>query len=79
MLALLEALPGPWWFKPVLLLLPMLPNWWGLWHAWRHSFANPAVRMLWMCACVFLPVAGGLAYLLWGRAGALKDGEPSYD
>ncbi|MDR2051187.1 MAG: PLD nuclease N-terminal domain-containing protein [Deltaproteobacteria bacterium] len=69
---MLAALPGPLGFKLLLLFLPMLPNLWGIWHAYRHNFADPAVRMLWLCVCVFLPVLGGLAYLFAGRGRALR-------
>ncbi len=50
----------------VLLALPILPNLWCIWHAYHHEFANPIEKFAWMLAGVFLPVVGGLAYLLLG-------------
>jgi len=55
----------PWW-QLLLLALPALLNLWGIWHAYTHSFASPLVRMGWVMACVFLPLIGGAAYLLFG-------------
>lgn len=55
----------------MLLLLPALPNLWGLRHAMYHDFANPKEKTRWMLACVFLPCIGGLAYLAAGRKRAL--------
>lgn len=49
-----------------LLVLPALLNLWAIWHAYKHEFANPAHKFLWMAAGVFLPVVGGLVYLLFG-------------
>ncbi len=48
------------------LALPILPNLWCIWHAYRHEFTTPAEKYGWMLAGVFLPVAGGLLYLLFG-------------
>lgn len=69
---LLAALPGSIPVKLALLALPMLPNLWGIWHAYRHRFKGQAEQMIWIVVCVFLPVLGGLAYLLVGRARAMK-------
>lgn len=77
--ALLAALPGPLPLKLALLALPMLPNWWGIWHAYRHQFETEGERMLWMAACVLLPLLGGLAYILVGRARAMKPLDPSIE
>ena len=59
------------WWHLALLALPALINLWGIWHAFTHAFASSTERMGWVVACVFLPVIGGLAYLLFGlrRAG----------
>ena len=54
------------WYGIVLLSLPALLNLWGIWHAFTHEFSSPAVRMGWVLACIFLPVIGGAAYLLFG-------------
>lgn len=72
MYALLAALPGPPPVKLALLALPMLPNLWGIWHAYRHRFKGQAEQLIWIVLCVFVPVLGGLAYLLVGRAMAMK-------
>lgn len=50
----------------VLLALPILPNLWSIWHAYNHEFATPLEKVIWMVACVFIPVIGGLAYVLFG-------------
>lgn len=68
---LLAALPGPLPVKLALLALPMLPNLWGIRHAYRHRFAGQG-QIIWMIVCVFVPVIGGLAYLAVGRRQALK-------
>ena len=39
---------------------------WGIWHAFSHTFETPLERVLWMLACVFVPVFGGVAYVLFG-------------
>lgn len=56
-----------------LLFLPALLNMWGIWHAFNHSFANSLERIVWICACVFIPLIGGIAYLLFGCRRALKN------
>lgn len=63
---LMAALPGPLPVKLALLALPMLPNIWGIWHAYRHRFEGGR-QMIWLVACVFVPVIGGGAYFLFGR------------
>ncbi|MFR1533412.1 MAG: PLD nuclease N-terminal domain-containing protein [Bilophila wadsworthia] len=35
-------------------------------HAFNHTFETPLERVLWMVACVFVPVLGGVAYVLFG-------------
>ena len=54
------------WWQIALLFLPALLNLWGIWHAFNHTFETPLERVLWMVACVFVPVLGGVAYLLFG-------------
>ena len=41
------------WWQIALLFLPALLNLWGIWHAFNHT-------------CVFVPVLGGVAYVLFG-------------
>ena len=52
------------WWQIALLFLPALLNLWGIWHAFNHTFETPLERVLWMVACVFVPVLGGVAYVL---------------
>ena len=54
------------WWQIALLFLPALLNLWGIWHAFNHTFETPLERVLWMVACVFVPVLGGVAYVLFG-------------
>lgn len=51
----------------VLLALPILPNLWSIWDAYRHDFDTPMEKYGWMCGGIFLPVIGGVLYLLIGR------------
>lgn len=55
------------WWHAFLWLLPLAPTFWSIWHIWRHDFADPARRMLWLCLVVFLPVLGGVIYIFTGR------------
>lgn len=48
------------------LTLPILPNFWCIWHASRHAFPGPNEQKLWVRAGIFAPVLGGLLYLLVG-------------
>ena len=63
----MESSPILWY---ILIALPACLNMWAIWHAFYHKFSSQGQRMLWICAAVFLPVIGGLAYLLIGRAQA---------
>lgn len=61
--------------SPLLLLLlvvPILPNLWAIWHIFRYDFNTPQEKMAWLAVAVFLPVLGGIVYLLWGRRRAHK-------
>lgn len=60
----MEPSPILWY---ALLALPACLNLWAIWHAFQHKFLSQEQRALWICAAVFLPVLGGLAYLLVGR------------
>ncbi|WP_420842828.1 PLD nuclease N-terminal domain-containing protein [Desulfovibrio mangrovi] len=57
------------------LALPILPNLWCIWHAYGHEFSTPAEKYGWMLAGVFVPVLGGVVYLLfgWRRTRGLAD------
>lgn len=50
-----------------LLLLPILPNLWAIWHIFHCDFNTGAEKMGWLFVAMFLPVLGGLVYLFWGR------------
>ena len=54
------------WWQLALLFVPALLNLWGIWHAFNHTFGTPLERIVWIMACVFIPLLGGLAYLLFG-------------
>lgn len=69
---ILAVIPGPLPVKLALLALPMLPNLWGILHAYRRRFEGQG-QVVWMLACVFLPVFGGLAYFLFGRTKAAPE------
>jgi len=51
----------------ILLILPIIPNLWAIWHIFKHDFTTPQVKMFWLAVTVFIPVLGGLAYVFWGR------------
>ena len=55
----------------LLLSIPILPNLWCIWHAFTHEFPKESEKRLWVLAGIFLPVIGGLAYLLIGWRKAL--------
>ena len=61
----------------LLMLLPAIPNLWGLRHAMYHEFDDPREKTRWMLACVFLPCIGGLAYIAAGRRHARKGIRPA--
>jgi hypothetical protein len=55
-----------------ILLLPIVPALWSIWHIFHHEFRSPQEKMAWLGVAVFIPVLGGLAYILWGRKHARK-------
>lgn len=55
------------WWHVLVALIPMLPTFWSIVHIWGHRFANPTQRALWLVLVVFLPVIGGLIYIVAGR------------
>ena len=55
-----------------LLLLPILPNIWAIWHLYKNEFPTPQERAAWLVAQVMLPVVGGLGYMLFGRKRIIK-------
>ena len=52
--------------QAALLLLPILPNLWCIWHAMHHEFPGEREKYAWTLGGVFLPLIGGVAYLLFG-------------
>lgn len=49
-----------------LLMLPAILNLWTIWHAMNHVFPQEKERLLWVLAGIFLPVLGGILYLIFG-------------
>jgi len=60
------------YFAIPLLLLPILPNLWAIWHLHTHEHPTPQERMAWIVAQIVLPVVGGVGYILFGRKRAIK-------
>ncbi|WP_045210651.1 PLD nuclease N-terminal domain-containing protein [Desulfonatronovibrio magnus] len=56
----------------VLVLLPILPNLWAILHVFKNDFETPQEKMIWIALAVFIPVLGGLAYLVFGRRRVIK-------
>lgn len=56
----------------VILFIPAIPNLFGIWHAYHRVFPTPQERLIWMGVCIFVPMLGGLAYLLFGVRRASK-------
>ncbi len=55
-----------------LLILPIIPNVWSIWHLYTHEFPTHQERAAWIVAQIVLPVIGGLGYILFGRKRAVK-------
>lgn len=58
----------------VITAIPILPNLWSIWHAYNRDFPTVNEKAIWMAICVFVPVLGGLAYLIFGRPRAKRPG-----
>jgi drug/metabolite transporter (DMT)-like permease len=50
-----------------ILLLAILPNYIAIWQSFHREFPTPLERMFWFLLAIFIPLLGGLAYLIWGR------------
>lgn len=59
----------PPWFMAVLALTTvcLCISFWGIWHAYWREFPTVQEKMIWLVVIVFIPFAGGIAYLLKGR------------
>ncbi len=60
------------WWHYLILALPILPNLYSIWHIRSHYFADEQQKSLWFLLAVFVPVIGGIVYLLIGRKKASK-------
>ncbi len=60
------------WWQWLILILPILPNLWSIWHVRSHYFADEQQKSLWFLLAIFIPVIGGIAYILIGRKKASK-------
>ncbi len=60
------------WWQWLILILPILPNLWSIWHVRTHYFASEEQKSIWFLIAVFIPVIGGLAYIVIGRKRASK-------
>ena len=69
---LLSLTPGQLALLLGLLLLPILPNCFAIWHCFHREFPTPLERMFWFLLAIFVPVLGGIVYLLWGRKRGVK-------
>jgi hypothetical protein len=49
-----------------------IPNLFGIWHAFHRVFPTPQERLIWVAVCVFVPVIGGVSYLIFGLRRARK-------
>ena len=55
------------WWHWLLLALPILPNMWSIWHVRAQNFATEQEKSLWFLLAVFVPVLGGIIYIIFGR------------
>jgi hypothetical protein len=53
--------------------LPILPNCFAIWHSFHRQFPTPLEKMLWFLLAIFVPVLGGIVYLVWGRKRGFKE------
>ena len=64
------------WWHWLVLALPILPNLWSIWHVRTHTFPSEQEKSLWFLLAVFVPVLGGLVYLVLGLRRARPPQEP---
>ncbi len=60
------------WWHFVVLALPIIPTLYAIWHVRTHYFVSEQEKSLWFLLVVFIPVFGGIIYLLLGRKKAHK-------
>lgn len=49
------------------LVLAILPNYIAIWQSFHREFPSHLERMFWFLLAIFIPLLGGLAFLIWGR------------
>ncbi len=49
------------------LVLAILPNYIAIWQSFHRQFPTPLERTFWFLLAIFVPLLGGIAYLIWGR------------
>ncbi len=52
------------WF--VILIIPILPNLWSIWHIFKNDFKTSQDKMTWVLIATFIPVIGGILYIFLG-------------
>ncbi|MGL4722830.1 MAG: PLDc N-terminal domain-containing protein [Desulfovibrionaceae bacterium] len=62
MLPLLELSLKEW----IIILLPLLPTLWAIYHVWKSVFASQEEKILWLILTSLLPVLGACIYFLFG-------------
>ena len=56
----------------IVFFIPILPNLWSIWHIFHHDFKSPNEKMVWIFITMFLPVIGGIVYIIFGRKKVIK-------
>lgn len=56
----------------ILLVTPILPTLWAIRDIAHKSFRSQKTKVLWGMFVVFLPVIGGITYIVFGRRQATK-------
>ncbi len=60
------------WWHYLVLFVPILLNFYAIWHVRMHYFSTEQEKSYWFLLAVFVPIIGGLIYILFGRKKALK-------
>ncbi len=66
------------WWHWLILALPILPNFFALWHIRQRYFASEQEKSLWFLLSIFIPVLGGLIYLVFGLRRSKKEPFPNH-